>query len=400
MSEGSSAQVTAGVPAAASRVTRVVNFSRNVPGPLAGRMLADLGYEVVKVENPATGDGLRSFFPAIHRQGALHWALNAGSKSIAVDPRESRWPAVVAALTKWTDVVIAGGGEKRTGRLGLSFSDLVQHNPRLVYVSITGYGEAGPLQDVPAHGLNPDAFAGTVPIEWADGQPSPPDHYASAGPTLSGVLAALGAVAALRRRDETAEAQYVHVSLFGAAFWFNWRNVVAEANLAQPWWTYQNIGSRYRTYATRDHRAILIAALERRFWEALCDLLRLPAEYRSRGTWGAGGGYDRGPTYHDERVLIAAAFAEKNLDHWCAELTRVDVPFAPILTAAEALSSDQVAANSLLRVGEMGADTADIPSSPLSITSSPDAVERRLPGLHVPELGEDTDSVLQALGLA
>jgi crotonobetainyl-CoA:carnitine CoA-transferase CaiB-like acyl-CoA transferase len=192
------------------------------------------------------------------------------------------------------------------------------------------------------------------------------------------------------------------VSLFGAAFWFNWRNVVAEANLERPWWSYQNIGSRYATYATRDHRAVLIAALERRFWEALCDLLDLPATYRSRGDWQAGGGYDRGPAYHDERELIAAKFAGQDLDYWCSELAAADVPFAPILTVAEALSSDQAAAHSLMHVGEMGVNTADIPSSPLSITSStsaPGAVGR-FRKIRVPELGEDTDAVLRGLGLS
>src|SRR6202043_2117001 len=110
-------------------------------------------------------DGNRGLLPMIDGVGMFHHALGAGTRSVAVERRSPEWPAVIAAGVAWADVVSVGSRPSDSARRGLDFASLVKVNPNLVYCAISGYGEAGRGQEITAHGLNPDAFAGLVPTE-------------------------------------------------------------------------------------------------------------------------------------------------------------------------------------------------------------------------------------------
>ena len=144
---------------------KVLDFTRYMPGPLASRVLVDLGADVIKIENTTTGDANRGFAPFINGEGLFHVALNAGTRSLAIDRRSPHWDRVISACVKWADAVLVAGTSDSLVRMGLNADKLIAENPRLVYCSITGYGEDGPWRALPAHGLNPDAFAGIVPVE-------------------------------------------------------------------------------------------------------------------------------------------------------------------------------------------------------------------------------------------
>ncbi len=376
---------------------RVVDFTRYMPGPIASRLLADLGAEVIKVENTKTGDANRGFAPFIHEQGLFHVALNAGTRSLAIDRRSPHWDRVIAACVRWADVVLVAGTSDSLARMGLNAEALIRENPRLVHCSITGYGEEGPWRALPAHGLNPDAFAGIVPIERQDGFPQPHEKYQSAGAPLAGVFAALGILGALRRRDETGEPQRITVSLLGAAIWWNWRHVTSVANLGEEWWSYKNFGGRYGTYDTSDGRQILVCPIEKNFWEAFCDLLEMPPDWRSRGSWDTSS-MDHGTKYPWERAEIAKKIVQKPLQHWIAEFTRIKIPFAPMYTLQETLGSSHVAVNAMLRKVNVGDSEATIPSFPVEARN---ANGERLNGAtpRTPDLGEHNADILKAIGL-
>jgi formyl-CoA transferase/CoA:oxalate CoA-transferase len=283
---------------------RVVDFTRYMPGPMASRLLCDLGADIIKVENPKTGDATRGFAPYIHGEGLFHVSMNAGIRSLAIASRAPEWKPVVEALARWTDVMIVGGQPEGLAKLGIDFETMTRANPRLVWCNLTGYGEKGPLRHLPAHGLNPDAYAGIVPIDWKDGVPWPNAMYQSIGAPLAGVFTALGVLAGLRRRDATGEAQRLDVSLLGTAFWFNWRHVGTWANLGERWFSYGDFGGRYATYETSDRKIILVCPIEKAFWEAFCTLLGLPDDWKTRGTWGRSE-MDHGIDYPWERAEIA-----------------------------------------------------------------------------------------------
>jgi crotonobetainyl-CoA:carnitine CoA-transferase CaiB-like acyl-CoA transferase len=375
---------------------RVIDFTRYMPGPVASRLLADLGADVIKVENTRTGDATRGFAPYIHDQGLFHVSLNAGKRSLAIDTRSPQWAEVIAALAKSADVFLVGGLPDGMAKLGIDFDSVVKINPKIVHCNVTGYGEVGPLRAVPAHGLNPDAFAGIVPIEWRDGLPFPQQAYQSAGAPLAGVFAALGIFAALRRRDATGEAQRLNVSLLGAAIWWNWRHVGTFANLGELWYSYADFGGRYATYETSDHKIILVCPIEKVFWEAFCTLLGLPDDWKTRGTWGKSE-MDHGMEYPWERAEIARKIIEHPRDHWEREFARIKIPFALMLSVDEAISSEQVQAIGAMREVNVNGKTARIPSMPVQFATAKDESPAPMPS--TPDLGQHTDEILAELGI-
>ena len=370
----------------------VVDFTRYMPGPVAGRLLRDLGAEVIKVENPKTGDATRGFAPYIHGEGLFHVSLNAGIRSLALSSRAPEWPKVIEELARWADVMLVGGLPEGLKKLGIDFNSLTKINPRLVHCNVTGYGEQGPLRVLPAHGLNPDAYAGIVPLEWRDGLPYPQAMYQSAGAPLAGVFAALGIHAALRRRDDSGEPQRLEVSLFGAAIWWNWRHVGSFANLGEPWFSYADFGGRYATYETIDRKIILVCPIEKVFWEAFCDVLGLPAEWRARGSWGRSE-MDHGMEYPEERAEIAKRIREKSREHWEREFVRVKIPFACVLSLEETLQGEQVKAIGAMREVSVHGKTARIPSMPVHFAGEKNEV------MTPPDLGQHTDEILSQLGI-
>lgn len=371
---------------------RVLDFTRYMPGPIASRVLTDIGAHVIKIENPKTGDANRGFAPFIHGQGLFHVALNAGTRSVAIDRRSPDWPQLIEAGVRWADAVLVGGLPEGLSRLGIDFDSLVKINPRIVHCNVTGYGETGPWRTLPAHGLNPDAFAGIVPVEWRDGLPFPHASYQSAGAPLSGLFAALGILAALRRRDATGEPQRLHVSLLGAAIWWNWRHVTAFANLGEEWWSYANFGGRYATYPASDQKIILVCPIEKNFWQSFCDVLGLPEDWKTRGTWGKSE-MDHGTGYPWERAEIARKIAEKPRDYWVEEFTKVRIPFAPLLSLEEMLAAPHIEAIGAMRDVDVDGHSARIPSFPVQFSGdTPHAM--RPPGL-----GEHNSEVFDELGI-
>ncbi len=363
---------------------------------MASQLLIQFGADVVKVENPRSGDGLRTLEPLINGYGLFHSALNSGARSLAIDHRSSDWRSVVDACCQWADAVIVGGRPVDAVRRGLDYATLTKANPALVYCAITGYGETGPWAPLPAHGLNVDAYAGLVPVEWMGSRPEPISTYQSVGAPLAGVFAALGILAALRERDHGMGARYVHVSLWEAAMWFNWRHTTSLANLHKPWLAYKDLGARYAIYGTSDNRAILVCPTEQRFWEEFCDLAELPAAWKKRGSWVSNQA-DYG--YEDEAPEIARRIALRPLSEWVQALSRRDIPFSPVLSIGEALESDQAKVLGIMATTEIDKARTAVPASPVRIAESSEAIRRPLVLPPPPTLGQDTAKVLDELGL-
>lgn len=381
------------------RRPRVVDFSTHFSGPVATQILTQLGADVVKIENPRTGDGNRGVEPLVAGEAMFHVALNAGKRSLAIDRRSPHWQRVVEAAARWADAVVVGARPADARARGLDFATLTKANPNLVYCAITGYGEQGPWRDFTAHGLNMDAFAGLVPIEWVDGVPVPRQEYRSVGTTLAGIYGALGILAALYRQRGGAKAQYVHVSIWGASMSWNWRDLTTYANNGHGWDAYKDLGSRYAMYPTADQRAILVCPIEQKFWEPFCELLGLPEAWKGRGSWAASG-MDYGKDYEDEeRAVIARQMMTKPLDEWVRILSEANIPVAPVLTWAEALESEHARVNGVMTRTTVHGQDASLTAVPVTIRENDDLPGEppRLPS--PPALGEHTDAILRMLGL-
>jgi crotonobetainyl-CoA:carnitine CoA-transferase CaiB-like acyl-CoA transferase len=385
----------------ASRASlRIVDFSTHLPGPLASHILKELGATVVKVENPAHGDGNRGTPPFVDGTGMFHFALNSGTRSLAVDRHSELWSSVVAAAARWADAVIVGARPKDARRRGMDFDTLRAANPGIVYCALSGFGDHGPWRDNTAHGQTIDAFAGNVPVEAGELQPQTRYGFRTAGTPLGGVFAALGVLnAVLQRERGHSNAQYVSVSLWGAAIWWNWRDVAMLSNTGERWMDYSDLGSRYSMYATSDGRSVLVAPIEQRFWERFCDVLELGDRARSRGDWSRGSEYGEGPDYQDERRAIAARFAQQPLARWSEALRRVEIPFAPVLSLQEALGSEHARVNGVLRETSMDGHALRIPTVPVHTAGDDSTLPSPAPYAPPPGIGEHNDELLDELGV-
>lgn len=375
---------------------RIVDFSSHISGPLASSLLREFGADVVKIEPPGHGDGLRDLHRDIAGHGQYHAALNHGARSLSISAKSPHWPAVVAACARWADAFIVGGRPHVLRRRGLDFMELKKIAPQLVYCAISGYGDSGPWAKLAAHGLNTDAFAGVVPVSVQGDRPVVRPGYFSAGTPLAGVFAAMGILGALYRRSLGHPAEYVSVSLWGSAMWWNWRAMNMFANAGRNRTDYQNLGSRYAAYLTADERTLLICPTEEAFWKRFCQVVELPEGWESKGDWS------RHTCYGDdsERPVIAAALKKQPMQHWIEAFTAADIPFAPVLTTEEAMNSEHARVNHVMRPVDAGTQQVPITVSP--IRRAPSAEEEGEPWVapKLPALGEHTAEVLEELGLA
>jgi crotonobetainyl-CoA:carnitine CoA-transferase CaiB-like acyl-CoA transferase len=354
-----------------------------------------MGADVVKIEPPRVGDGNRGLEPLIGGRGMFHLATNSGTRSLSISTRSPHWAEVIGAAAQWADAVIVGTRPIDATKRKLDFASLVQHNPRLVYCLLSGFGDTGPWRNYLAHGQTIDALAGAVPIEWNDGMPMTAPGWRSAGTPLAGVFGALGVLAGIGRQQREGHAQHVSVSLWASAMWWHWRDLNCLANLGQPWQDYKDLGSRYSMYPTSDDRAVLVAPIERKFWERFCELLELPNGWAERGSWGQSGmEFGRGPENVDEKAIIADAMRKRSLEEWWDLLSQAEIPFAPILTFAEAMESDHAKEEGILRDTTVG-------ETPARVVGSPIRFEDQTQGSIAPppELGQDNEAVLQDFGL-
>lgn len=394
----------------ADKSPKVVDFSTHFSGPIASRQLVQLGADVVKIEHPVHGDGNREVPPVVDGESAMHPYINASTRSLAVAPRSPAWGPVVEAACKWADVVIVGTRPSSARKRGIDYASVVRHNPEIVYCLISGYGIDGPWADYLAHGLQMDVLAGALPLDHDDeGRPLPPPWYRSVGTTLAGIEAALGIYAALDRRHRGLGSQFVHVSIWESALAWQWRDTTSFERYGQPWTGYRDQGSRYWMYPTADDKAILVCPIERHFWERFCDVVGLPTEAKSLGTWDTTG-IDFGVGYEDERLQIEKHLRQRDRDEWVRILAAAEVPVAPVLSVGEAMRSPHAEANGVLVSFPYRGRTTTIPTTPVSVTSRPgdEPTDAALAGAHrakgdllgpPPRIGEHREEILEMLGL-
>jgi alpha-methylacyl-CoA racemase len=265
----------------------VLDFSSLLPGPMATLMLAEAGAEVIKVE-PLSGDGMRAYAPKWGTGSAIFAMLNAGKKSICVDLKDKAGQQKLQALAARADIVVEQFRPGVMTRLGLGYEELASVNPKLIYCSITGYGQTGPRQAAAGHDLNYAGETGLLALSMGDVSSAvlPPTPIGDIGggsyPAMINILLAL------EQRRRTARGSHLDIAmsenLFPFAYW-----ALASGFAAGDWpgnGTHLVTGSspRYRIYATRDRQGMVVAALEPKFWTMFCDLVGLDAALRDDST--------------------------------------------------------------------------------------------------------------------
>jgi alpha-methylacyl-CoA racemase len=361
---------------------RVVDLTRYIPGPYCTMLLADLGADVVKLEEPPVGDPTRLLPAGAGEESAAHAALNRNKRSLLVDLRSEKGAQVARRLAAGADVLVEGFRPGVLARRGLGAEALCAENPRLVYCSLTGFGSDGPLAGRAGHDVTYLARAGFLAgTHDQEGQPVLP---ATPIADMSGALLGFGAIlAALQARERTGRGQVVEASLFAGALSFMSVPIARTLAGGQGMRELSGAYPGYRTYRCRDGRYLAVGALEPKFWEALCRALGL-TEHLGR-QWAEG---ERG---RDTIAAFARAFSARDRDDWVDALAGTDACVEPVLDEAEAAAQEQAA--SLLGDQPAGDRSLRTVGCPLRLRGTPASRRRPAPGL-----GEHTDEVLGELG--
>ena len=255
----------------------VLDFSTLLPGPLATLMLAEAGAEVVKVEKPG-GDEMRQFPPALGVGSAPYAVLNGAKKSIVVDLKSAAGRRSLEPLLARADILVEQFRPGVMERLGLGYQAVKRINPRVIYCSISGYGQAGPRAQEAGHDLNYQAVTGLLSLSPAMPAALAADIAGGAMPAVMNILLAL------RSRDRTGEGTFLDLAMADTMFTFAWFGLAeghATGRYPGPGENKLAGGSpRYGLYETADGKILAVGALEQKFWDVFCETIELPLPFR------------------------------------------------------------------------------------------------------------------------
>ncbi len=264
---------------------KVLDFSTLLPGPLATLFLAEAGAEVIKVERPIIGDEMRHKSPEIEGTNVSFALLNRGKKSIQIDLKDKKAKQRLTPLLKNTDVIVEQFRPGVMKRLGLDFLAIKKINPKIIYVSISGYGQDGPKSQVAGHDLNYISTTGLLSLSMGEKNNPvvPPALIADIG--AGSYPALINILFALRKRDLEQKGSYIDVSMAEGLFPFMfWGLAKGFSNNGWPSNSdyYLSGGSpRYNIYKTKDDGFVAAAPIEDRFWTNFCKAIDLPQKYTS-----------------------------------------------------------------------------------------------------------------------
>jgi len=369
---------------------KVLDFSTLLPGPFASLLLADMGAEVLRIESPTRMDLLRILPP--HDQGvsASHAYLNRNKRSLALDLKQPEALEVIKQLLQDYDIVLEQFRPGVMERLGLGYEALKAINPKLIYVSITGYGQTGPYKDRAGHDINYLALAGLASYTGhADSGPLPLGMQVAdiAGGSLHGVIGLLAAVIA---RQQTGQGQHLDVSMTDCVFSLN--AMAGAGYLAcgeEPGREEQmlNGGSFYDYYRSRDGRWFSVGSLEPAFMKQLCAALGLE-ELETLGL---------SPEPALQQALknaLRIEFETHDFAELCALFATLDACVEPVLSLSEAVRHPQLKARALVTEVPRGDGTTQAQMAcPLKFSQG--LPEPRHIGAAI---GQHTDQVLEELG--
>ncbi|MGB7479264.1 MAG: CaiB/BaiF CoA-transferase family protein [Burkholderiaceae bacterium] len=317
---------------------RVLDLSRLLPGPVAGMHLADMGAEVIKIEDPEVGDYARTMGPVRQQVSQFFVAVNRGKRFLRLDLKDAAQHAEFLTLVETADVVLESFRPGVMERLGLGWEALKERNPKLVLCAISGYGQDGPLAQAAGHDINYVGLAGMLEQNVGpDGTPALPNLQV--GDLLGGALTAVqGILAALLAVKMGGPGRFVDVSMTDAVFAHNLMPLISLNNFgcaAAPGRDLLTGGVPcYNVYRTADDRFMAVGALELKFWESCCDVLERP-DLKQRH-WSRGqriGGADA----QTLKAELDAIFAGATLAEWTAKFAGHDCCVTPVLRADEAI---------------------------------------------------------------
>ena len=367
---------------------RVLDLTRLLPGGYCTLLFADLGAEILKVEEPGKGDYIRWMPPMQEGVAAGHLALNRGKRSMTLNLKHPSGVAVLKRLVHDYDVLVESFRPGVMERLGCGYDALSKENPALIYCAITGYGQDGPYAQRAGHDINYLGYAGVLDIigESPDRPPVDPGvQIADIGG--GGSMAAVGILAALAERARTGHGRFVDISMMdGAMSWLSFHAAAYAMTGEIPRRGVMRLSGQfacYHIYRCGDGKYVTLGALEPQFWARFCTEVGLDDLIEKQFD------ADAQPELIER---VTAVLETKSRDEWCAALSDIDACFGPVNDMEEALADPQVRARAMV---------VDVPVGSGALPEIGNPLKMRGVGFDArpaPGFGEHTDSVLRDAG--
>ena len=370
---------------------KILDFSTLLPGPYATLMLADMGAEVLRVESPTRPDLVKSLPPIVDGTSAAHHYLNRNKQSLALDLKKAESVEMVKKLIMEYDIVVEQFRPGVMARLGLDYQSLKAINPKLIYCSITGYGQTGPYKDRAGHDLNYLAIAGASSYTGRKESGPLPLGVQLADVAGGSHHAVMGILAAHIQRLHSGIGQHIDISMTDAAFALNGMSGAGslasgvDSEAEQDW---LNGGSFYDYYETKDGRFLSVAGLEPAFIKNLADALDEPRLLNLVNMMDAN-------LQQELKALLKKRFAQQNFDYWCELFATRDCCVEPMLTINEAANHPQLQARDMVINYETHQQsTLQQASCPIKFSASSQVAPTM-----APKTGEHNQQVLKNLQL-
>ncbi len=375
---------------------RVLDLSHVMAGPTCGRMLADMGADVVKVEKADGGDDTRRMLPPdIKGESAAYMMMNRNKRGIVLDLKKPAAREVLKRLVKTADVLIENYRHDTLDKLGLGYSELKKINPGLIYVAVSGFGRSGPFSDQGGYDLIAQGMSGLMSITGEAPGRQPVKVGAPACDITAGILACMGVCAAYAHKLKTGEGQAVDTSLYEAGITLTyWQSAIAFATGVSPgpMGSAHPLNTPYQAFASKDGW-VNVGASNQKMYPMLCDILGCPelsVDPRFKT------GQDRMNRLEEFLAVLSPYFKARTTAEWIEKLEKAGIPCGPVLSIGEMHTHPQTVARDMVPAVEHPvAGRVQTIGLPVKFSGTPGKV------LHAaPLFGQHTREVLEQAGYA
>ncbi|MCY6369236.1 CaiB/BaiF CoA transferase family protein [Clostridium ganghwense] len=370
---------------------KILDLSRYLPGPLCTQILADFGAEVIKIEQPKSGELGRNLAPLINGESARFYTVNRNKKSVTLDLKKKEGKDIFKRLAANCDVVLDQFRPGVMDKMGVGYEVLKEINERLIYCCLTGYGLNGPLRDTAGHDLNYLSLAG-VTEQTGNNQGKPSMSGVQIADTAAGSLYSVIAILlALASREKTGKGQLCDVAMLDGS-------ITLLAYTIGEWFGSGKLPQRgdegltggyacYHIYETKDNKYVSLGAVEGKFWVEFCE--KIDRKEYTTVQWDK-------EKQEDIIKDISNIILQKTRDEWVTFFSTSNICFTPVLNMGEMCQHPQIIARNMItkltNFKESGKDVV-LTGVPIKLSQTPGEAKYIFP-----ELGEHTDDILMNIG--
>ncbi|HUT67599.1 MAG TPA: CaiB/BaiF CoA-transferase family protein [Dehalococcoidales bacterium] len=372
---------------------RVLDLTQVLFGPFATMLLSDLGAEVIKIERPEVGDIARGNGPVVRGQSTYFLSLNRGKQSVTLNLATERGVEIFLKLVKSADVLVENFKPGTMEKLGLGYERVREHNPRIIYVAGSGFGQYGPYAGKPAFDVIVQAMGGVMSITGEEGGP-PVRPGVSYGDITAGLFLCIATLAALQERHASGEGQFVDISMLDCQVTAQENAFVRYLNtgeIPRALGTRHPVITPFQAFQTKDgYIALALRGGIKDQWPLFCaaiDRVDIIDDPRFEDGWL------RTQNYQALESILTDAMKTRTTREWVEELERADIPCGPVNNIEQAASDPQIKARGMIiNVRHPEAGNFRVVNSPFKFSRTPCKVERASP-----DLGQHTQDVLSRL---